>query len=180
MVRLMKKSSGSVNERFTRAFDENYSVMFNAVRAKVGSFDDAEEICQELFLRLYQRIGEVANPRAWLFGALRLVVLEHYRKKGHAEDDIDRMCEQTPRSFCERSPETGMLLQEALESEGMFSDERERSLFELVAIDGYSYADAARTLRISYRQARYGFECAAKRIVSWLKGRGISNLEEML
>lgn len=180
MVRLMKKSSGGVNDRFTMAFDENYSVMFNAVHAKVGSFDDAEEICQELFLRLYQRMGEVANPRAWLFGALRLVVLEHYRKKGRAEDDIDRMCDDIPLSFSERSPETGMLLREALDSEGIFPEERDRSLFELVAVDGYSYAEASRALGISYRQARYGFECASKRIVSYLKGRGISNLEEML
>ena len=177
----MRKSSGDLlRDRFTKAFDENYAVMFHAIHAKVGGFEEAEEICQELFLRLYERMGEVANPKAWLYGALKLVVLEHYRKKGCRDGEAELVSEGADCSFVPAQQETALLLQEALEADGTFLSDLDRTLFELVAVDGYSYAEAARGLGISYRQARYGFECVSRRIVSYLKSKGISNLEEML
>jgi DNA-directed RNA polymerase specialized sigma24 family protein len=154
--------------------------MFSSVYSKVGDVDEAEEICQELFLRFYQRMDEVANPRGWLYGALRLVVLEYYRKKGRRDEEIDPLCDELSLPCVDGDSDTALLIREALASEGVFLSDLDRSLFELIAVYEYSCADAARNLGISYRQARYGYECVSKRIVSYLRGKGISNLEEML
>lgn len=176
----MKGASVDQTDRFTEAYHDSYSAMFTAVYAKVGNADESEEICQELFLRLYRRMGEVENPRSWLYGALRLVLLEHYRKKGRSEEDIDALIDEVPAASSGNSDDARMLIREAVEDKGTFLNDLDRSLFELVAVYDYSFAEAARHLGISYRQARYGFDCVAKRIVSYFRSKGITNLEDML
>ena len=117
----MGKSSGDLlRDRFTKAFNEHYAAMFHAVYAKVGNFEEAEEICQELFLRLYQRMGEVISPKAWLYGALKLVVFEHYRKKGRRDEEAELISGGMDCSFLPEQPETALVLKEAIEAEGTF------------------------------------------------------------
>ncbi|MGL4368313.1 MAG: RNA polymerase sigma factor [Spirochaetota bacterium] len=166
--------------RFNDAFTVCYDVLFRFVCGKTGSFEAAEDICQELFLRLYRKIDDVENPRAWLYGACRLVMCDYYREKGRKEDDIEALCDDGAVSYANGFQDTRILIEQALDAPGIFESETDRALFDMIALSGYTYADAARSLGVSYRQAHYGFEMVSRRIVSWFKSRGVSSLEELL
>ncbi|MCF7733039.1 MAG: sigma-70 family RNA polymerase sigma factor [Akkermansiaceae bacterium] len=46
----------------------------------VGQRETAEDLVQEVFLRLHTHWDEVTNPRAWLFRSVRNLALNHLRK----------------------------------------------------------------------------------------------------
>ncbi len=47
----------------------------------VGRRSVAEELVQEIFLRLHRVWGEVGNPRAWLYRGVRNLALNHLRDR---------------------------------------------------------------------------------------------------
>ncbi|MDY6934431.1 MAG: sigma factor [Spirochaetota bacterium] len=62
--------------KLTEIYSEYYPVVFSAIYTKVGNREDANDICQEIFIRLYESLENVDNIRRWLFSAPKLVVLE--------------------------------------------------------------------------------------------------------
>jgi RNA polymerase sigma-70 factor, ECF subfamily len=176
----MADRRGSPAERFTEAYDLYYSVLYGAVYRKVGSVEEAEDLCQEIFIRLYRKLDGVDNIRAWLYGAMRIVMFDYYRSRGRSEADIESMLDDAAMAYVNGFRETRLIIDDALAHPETFAGETERSVFELVAISGFSTAEAARHLNISYRQARYAFEMVSRKIVSHLRSRGIESLEELL
>ena len=51
---------------------------------KVQSPSDANDLAQETFIRVFERLrrGDVRHPRAFLFGVATLVLKEHWKAKG--------------------------------------------------------------------------------------------------
>ncbi len=49
----------------------------------VGQRETAEDLVQEVFLRLHAHWAEVTNPRAWLFRSVRNLALNHLRDRHH-------------------------------------------------------------------------------------------------
>lgn len=49
----------------------------------VGQRETAEDLVQEVFLRLHAHWDEVSNPRAWLFRSVRNLALNHLRDRHH-------------------------------------------------------------------------------------------------
>ena len=76
-------------DKFTEAHNDYYPLLFSAVYTKVGDSDDAMDICQEIFIKFFEKIDEIENYRKWLYGAMRIAVMEFYRIKRSDEVDID-------------------------------------------------------------------------------------------
>jgi len=166
--------------RYTEDFTAHYSALFSAVHSRIGNFQEAEDICQEVFLRLYRKYDEVENTRRWLYGALRIVMLDYYKQRGRADVDVDAILDDTSLAYVNGFRDTRLLLQEAMEA--IYADEGEREwiLFNLIAIHGFSLVQAGRHLKISYKQVRYGYEKAVKTLLAHLNARGIRSLEDLL
>lgn len=165
--------------RFIEAYSDFYPVVYSAVFAHVQDPDDAKDICQEIFTRFYDKYDEVENHRGWLFGAARYVILEHFRKN-RRKVDIDTVLDDENTGFVNGFRETRLVLKEALENPDNFSDERERILFELVAVHDFTYRDAGRQLGLSERQVRYRYGIITERILRYLGVRGIKRLDDLL
>jgi RNA polymerase sigma factor (sigma-70 family) len=58
----------------------------------VGQRETAEDLVQEVFLRLHTHWDEVSNPRAWLFRAVRNLAFNHLRDRHH-ETTLDHQPE---------------------------------------------------------------------------------------
>lgn len=58
---------------------------------KVDSPSDANDLAQESFIRVFERLrrGDVRHPRAFLFGVAALVLKEHWKAKGRQPADLD-------------------------------------------------------------------------------------------
>ncbi|HNV46328.1 MAG TPA: sigma-70 family RNA polymerase sigma factor [Spirochaetota bacterium] len=168
------------NREFAEAYNDLYPVVFGAVYSKVGNPEDAQDICQELFVKLYEKLETIENRRKWLYGALRLEVMAYYRKKKPDGVDIDEVFADVGLTFVNGFRDARIVISGAIEHDENFEDERERALFDLVAVQNYSYEQAGMQLGMSKRQVRYRYGLIVERILAYLQKQGIKSLEDLL
>ena len=132
--------AAKLRDGFVDAYNRYYALVFSTAYAKLGSADDAMDIAQEVFIRLYEKFAQVENPRKWLYGTLRNVTLDHFKKKRPEfnSDDFDDMGITYMNGF----RDTRIMIQEAMELEDNFESEEEKILFELIATYNFSYREA--------------------------------------
>jgi len=163
---------------FTEIYGSYYPLVFSAVYTRVDDADDARDICQEVFIKLYEKLDEVQNTRKWLYGALRLSVFEFYRKRGRGVniDEVDDVA----LTFVNGMRDTRIMLSEAFENSANFEKEGDRALFDLVAFYNFSYSQAAQHLGLTKRQVEYKYRRIVDRITGYLKQKGVNSIEDLL
>ena len=162
---------------FSEAFTMYYPLIYNIVCLKVSDRDDADDITQAVFLSYYPKMDEVVNVRKWLFGAVRLEVMNFYRKKGSDTVDIDTLFEDAALSFVNGFRDTRVIIEQAIES---ITDDTNRAIFELVAIQNYTYQETGNILGFSSRRVKYHYHLIIKEILRYLNEKGIKNIEDLL
>ena len=168
---------------FRRSYSDYYAAVLGALYRRVGNMEDAEDICHELFVSYYHKFDEVRDPRSWLFGAMKFSISNYYRKKSgedRAHVDIDNMEDDINLAFENGARDMRIIINEAIGNDGNYRDEKDRLLFDLIAINGYTYDEAARQLGLTRRQAFYRYQQVTRRIVDYLGRRGISRIEDLL
>lgn len=165
-------------DRFSQLFAEYYQMVYNAVYPKVGSVNDTEDICQEVFIALYNHLDEIENVRAWLYGTLKNVVLQYYRRKYSRDDKTCDLFEDITLSFVNGFRDTRILVASVLED--VLGNDEERNIMELVAFHGYSYSETAKLLGVTKRKVDYVYNSIARKILFHLKERGVSRIEDIL
>ena len=167
-------------QKFTEAFNDYYPLVMSIIHAKVYDPDDAEDVCQEIFLSLYKKIDSIDDCKKWLYGALRIEVLAYYRKKKNSNIDIEEVFNDSALSFVNGLRDARIIIQEAIENSENFKDEIDRILFDLIAIYNFTYSEAGSHLGLTQRQVRYRYGQIAARMVQYLSRKGIASLEEIL
>lgn len=66
---------------FTKVFDENIEKIFRFIFLKVNSREVAEDLAQQVFLKLWEKISEIENPKAFLYKVARDLTIDYYRKE---------------------------------------------------------------------------------------------------
>jgi RNA polymerase sigma factor (sigma-70 family) len=168
---------------FRRSYSDHYAAVLGALYRRVGNMEDAEDICHEIFVSYYNKFDEVRDPRSWLFGAMKFCISNYYRKKTGADRscvDIDDIEDDITLAFENGARDMRIIISEAIEHGDNYKDEKDRLLFDLVAVNGYTYEEAARHLGLTRRQAFYRYRLVTRRIVDYLNSRGISHIEDLL
>ncbi|MBN1498447.1 MAG: sigma-70 family RNA polymerase sigma factor [Spirochaetes bacterium] len=168
------------NRDFAETYSDLYPLVFSTIYSKVGSLDDAEDICQELFIKLYDKLDEVENRRKWLYGALKLEVMAYYRKRKAGTVDIDEIFDDAALAFVNGFRDTRIMISEAIEELDTISEPGDRVLFDLIAVRNFSYEEAGSQVGLSKRQVRYRYGLIVDRLVDYFKKKGINSLEELL
>ncbi|TAL29461.1 MAG: sigma-70 family RNA polymerase sigma factor [Spirochaetes bacterium] len=166
--------------RFTEDYNNYYTLVFSAAYSRTCNIEESKDICQEVFIRYYEKIEDIITPRTWLQGAVRMVVLEHFRNRERDHGIVDESIEDAAASAKGNFQDSRILIQQALEELRKSCDVRDGALFELVAINNYTYKEAGRQLGMRERQARYRYRLVANRLTRYLEDRGIHSLEELL
>jgi RNA polymerase sigma-70 factor (ECF subfamily) len=167
------------NRRFTELYDAYYPMVFSAVLTKVDNPDDAEDICQEVFIALYNKLEEIEDVRKWLYGTLRYEVLAYYRKKNR-NLSMDDVFDNVALTFVNGFRDTRILIDKVLEKESAGLGETERELLELISVYRYTYEEAGKLTGLTKRQARYKYGLIVDRILDSLAKQGIKSLEDLL
>ena len=166
--------------RFKDVYDGLYSLIFSLIYSKISNFDEAEDLTQELFVRLCKKFNEVNDPKAWLFGAMRIILLDYFKEKGRKEDDIEGIIDDQRMGIVNEFRDARIVIEEILSDSTTGISDTDRTIFELVAIHDYSFAEASRHIGLSYRQVRYAFQTTARKLLDLLRMRGIAKLEDLL
>jgi RNA polymerase sigma-70 factor (ECF subfamily) len=106
-ARVLEASSAIVeplNEEFEHLFHEHYPLVYRTAYSVTGSREDAEDVVQTVFLRLYRRgswPGLKENPKAYLYrAAVNAAVSVMRSKRRHVltdnEAELDRPVEPSP------------------------------------------------------------------------------------
>jgi RNA polymerase sigma factor (sigma-70 family) len=170
----------SRNREFAEAYNDLYPVLFGAIYSRVNSMDDAEDICQELFIKLYNKLSEVENKRKWLFGAMKYELMNYYKKKRPGDMDINEHFDDVGLGYVNGFRDTRIMINDAIEDMDNFDNETDRALFDLVAVKNFTYEEAGAHLGLSKRQVRYRYGLIIDRLMDYFKKRGIQNIEELL
>ena len=165
---------------FSEVYSNYYSVVYSAVYTKVGNSEDTEDITQEVFIRYYKKMDEIENSRKWLYGALKLVVLEYYRKKKPADFDIDEVFSDIALTFVNGFRDTRIIINEAIEEMDNYKDDIDRIIFDLIAVQNFTYKNAGKQLGLTRIQVRYRYGLIVRSIKDSLRKKGIKSLEELL
>jgi len=163
---------------YTEHFNNYYPMVFNAVYVKIGNIDDTEDICQEVFIALYNNLEKVDSVRQWLYGTLKNYVLKFYRDRKDNTVDIDTVFADISLTFVNGFRDARLVLESVIAEE--VADDEDMAVFEMVAIHNYSYAHTAELLGLTKRKIEYRYTQMAKRIQKNLEKRGIGSLEELL
>lgn len=167
-------------KKFTEVYSKYYPLVFGSVYSKIRNVDKAKDICQEVFIRFYEKFHIVKNPRAWLHSALRLVFLEYMRNEKGDEENIDEYFQDVSMSFVNGFKDVRCIIKDALEDINVFGDEVLQTLFEMIAVYNFSYKAAGKQLGLTEHQARYKYSLTVKKIIEYFKKRGIQSLEDLL
>lgn len=82
------EQTASVDDVFLRCYEEHYSHLYCYICSQWRiSAEDALDVTQEVFVKLYEKLGEsgaaaIANPRAWLYTAARHELINRKKKQG--------------------------------------------------------------------------------------------------
>ena len=168
------------NAQFIDAYDTYYSLIFGSVYNRIQDRDDAEDITQEISIRLYNKIDEVRNIRNWLYGTMRMVILEFYKTKKTDHVNIDDLYNNSALAFSNGSQECRIIIEEIINDAGNFIKEKDRIIFNLVVLQGYSLEETARELGLTRDQVKYRQTLTMRNIHRALKERGITRIEDFL
>ncbi len=163
---------------FSKLFLDYYPMVYNAVVTKVSSQHDAEDICQEVFIALYNHLDEIQNIRAWLYGTLKNFVLKYYKEKYSGNENLENFMEDAALSFVNGFRDARIIISEVLDK--ALSDDGDRNMFELIAYHKYSYSETASIMGLTKRKVEYKYNKIAVKITSLLKEKGISQIEDLL
>lgn len=177
-----KELTDSKTEEYTKLFNKYYPLIFSSIYSKLGNYDESEDICQEVFIRFYQKFDEVESPRKWLYGVMRNVIMDHFKKKKKTKNDVDvdSMFDNISMSFVNGFRDTRIIIEEALNEIYGSEDEELIILFDLIAVHNFSYVQASKHLNLSYKKVRYRFNKMVDEISDYLKKKGIYSLEDLL
>lgn len=164
---------GSRTEQFKAVYDEVFPIIMRVVHRMVGDLDVAEELCQEAFVRYYERMGSIpdqAQAKFWLIRVAKNLALNYEKRKGRERKAYERAYkEPRPR---EESGETALLrdesyraVQEALE----VLPDNLRTVLVLKEYGNLTYKEIASTLGISEGNVKVRVYRARDRLARHLK-----------
>ena len=137
----------------------------------VGRRTVAEELVQEIFLRLHQNWNEVENPRSWLYRGLRNLALNHLRDRKPAaelKEDTAATEETPPPEVLGRNEAIGMMRLLLAEI-----PDDDRNLIQLKYNDDLKYQEISRRTGLSVGNVGYRLHHVLKGLADGLRHAGI-------
>ncbi|MFQ5632905.1 MAG: RNA polymerase sigma factor [bacterium] len=163
----IERASQGDTEAFHKLFEHYKLPVFHFITRMVGRPEDAEDITQEVFVRIYQRLPSLREPKAfssWLFTTARNESINYLRKKNRRQaSSLEAMQENTvlaqpinqnsekhnPEQIATEG-EMASVVQNALSA----IPEINRSAFVLGVLEGYSYKEVAEMLECSVNNVK--------------------------
>ncbi len=161
-------------------YSDFYPVIFSAVYNFLNNVDETKDICQEVFLRYMENYESVENPRKWLYAVARNATFEHCRRQGKTDISIDDIFEDKGLGYVNGFRDTRIIIQNAIDDMNNYENEKDKILFDLVALHNFTYKEAEKKLGMTERQVKYRYGLVVDRLVRYFNKKGIKSLEDLL
>jgi RNA polymerase sigma factor (sigma-70 family) len=172
----------SREKRFKEIYNLYYPLLFNNIYRKIRAREESEDYCHEIFITLHNNLDSIDDMNKWMWGAIKNSVKSYYIKKGMRESNvaIDELHDGDTVACSDGDGDLRIIMNEAIAHEGNYENEKERVLFQLIAINKYTVENAARHLGMTRRQAEYAYGKVSQRILQYFHAKGMKSIEDVL
>jgi len=169
-------SVNTKNAQFTQVFNDYYALIISTINQKVDDIDAAEDIAQAVFIKFYEKFETVVDSRKWLYIAMKYEIYNWLRRQKQ-DVNIDEVFTDVALTYVNGFRDTRIILDGALNS---ISEERDRIMIDLIAVQRYTYRQTGHELGMTVRQVKYRYNILVRQVLLYLKDKGIGSLEELL
>lgn len=145
-------------EQYQQALAQHRQRIYSFARYSLRAAEDAEDITQEVFIKLWQHWQKVDHDRlgAWLMRVAHNAVIDHVRKHRNANASVDRFVDVEQQSGDEEAhaqveQDTFQL---CLQAEIKSLDEPFRSIIIMRDIQDMSYSEIQESLQLTESQVK--------------------------
>ncbi len=166
---------------FTKLFDRYRDALYSLAWSLTRSFDVADDILQEVFLKIWLKrteLKEIENFHGYLVIVTRRVILNELRRLGRIKLREDSFKENAPlTSFDDlvdrlQEKQYTQILQKGLQQ----LSEQQAMVFHLIKQQGYSREEASKELNLSQETVKKHLERAMRTIRAFM----LANLDNPL
>jgi len=146
-----------MRERLERLFVDNYAWLRDRLRKHTASVHAAEDAASETFLQLAQHrnLEEVREPRALLTTIAKRVLFDSWRRRDLEQAYLESMA-AVPRAAHPSAEEHAIVVEALLAADAALRSlsAKARLAFLYSQLDGWTYAEIARELKVSASMVR--------------------------
>ena len=141
-------------EKKTALYTDYRDKVFGYLLGKTGNRDTAEDLCSDVFLKIYEKLDSFDETKAslstWIFTVMRNTLIDFYRTRKVLEEVPEDVTDESSveEEVCDN--EELELLAKALET----LEERERDIVILHYYSGVSLKEIASRMGISYSYSK--------------------------
>ena len=160
-------------------YEKYYGFALKVSFRYTGSHEKAVDVVNDGFVKVFQHLtqfhtGEAVHVEALLLGWIKKIMIhtaiDHLRKEKRRTHEVLVDPQQSREVPAQGAPDEGLLYKDLIGYLGNLS-EGYRVVFNMSAIDGYSYTEIAQILGISSGTVRSNFFKAKKTLQEMLKRR---------
>lgn len=164
---LIEQAKSGDTAAFRRLFEQHKQPVFNFIARMIGHHHDAEDILQEVFVKVYWNLAALRDAQAfkgWLFSAARNEAINYLRKyrrrrldslEKYNEDKMELPAVSDDSRHTNPEHETvDAELREAVRQALNEVPEAHRAAFVLGVIEGYSYKEVGKILGCSVNNVK--------------------------
>jgi RNA polymerase sigma factor (sigma-70 family) len=170
---------GKIDSAYTIAYTEHYKFVLKTILRKIPDFDISQDLCQDVFLRLFIKFDNVKNVRTWLYGTIRNVLSEYFRRRKIPHIDAETISDIRIHSSDFEEKEKRDFIEETLKNPSNFGGEAGKYLFDLITVHENTYREAGLKLGMSERQVRYRYTLIINKLHRHFNNRGIRSAGEL-
>ncbi len=170
---LLQRVAAGDAEAFEALYRHYSATVYTTVITYVRNAPEAEEIVQQLFVKLWMRraaLGRVENFRDYLFATVRNSVFNYFNQLSRQTRLINRIRTQTPEHTAEeadhrcRQNQYDQLLEKAVRQ----LPDRQKQVYLLASGEALGYDDIAQRMQISRLTAKKHMELARKAVREYI------------
>lgn len=162
------------NKNFERVYDEVFPVLMRVAYHITGDVASAEDLCQEAFIRYYNRsvpLPDSTQSKYWLIRVVKNLAYNYERRRGTEKRALETMDYHSDDS--EQSTESEYMLKEtrtAIRKALQKLPYKFRSVLVLREYGGLNYKEIAKVLRITEGNVKVRIYRAREYLGELLKG----------
>ena len=151
-----------------QVYNDYYQKVSNYILSKINNFHEAQDICSNVFLKVYENIESFDEKKAsmstWIFTITRNTLTDYYRTNHiHVELDDNIAQDEDDEGIC--TSENLEIMANALKS----IDERLRDIVLMHYYSNISLIDIAKKMGISYAYIKILHKKALKELKGYYK-----------
>lgn len=144
-------------DQFAELIEPFKDKMYRFALRMVGSTDEAQDVVQEVFIKLWKKrdyISEIKNLEAWCMQLTRNLSIDKLRSKHRRTEDVGEHFELKDKG---RNPEELAISSDIYQQIQVMIKalpEKQKMVIQLRDIEGYSYQEIADALEIPLNQVK--------------------------